>query len=201
MTQRLAPVQPNESDELKALRVMARLMGWGIYSANSGGHSGKSFHYADGTNGKGLAVDLVDPDEAGSDSPALDLINSQIIRFIPLPLIEELIYSAPEAINVHNGQIVPVTYWPKAVRDRHHNHNHLAVSKGFAYNTTEALMPADDPNRINVNAPICGMAATPTGKGYWLVAMDGGIFAFGDAVFHGNVEYIKPDDLSWLPKV
>ena len=30
------------------------------------------------------------------------------------------------------------------------------------------------------------MAATPDGGGYWLVASDGGIFAFGDAAFHGS---------------
>jgi hypothetical protein len=30
------------------------------------------------------------------------------------------------------------------------------------------------------------MAATRTGRGYWLVASDGGIFAFGDAGFHGS---------------
>ena len=30
------------------------------------------------------------------------------------------------------------------------------------------------------------MAATPDGKGYWLVASDGGIFAFGDADFYGS---------------
>ncbi|HWE56604.1 MAG TPA: hypothetical protein VG435_13910, partial [Acidimicrobiales bacterium] len=34
--------------------------------------------------------------------------------------------------------------------------------------------------------PIVGMAATPTGNGYWLVASDGGIFSFGDAHFHGS---------------
>jgi hypothetical protein len=28
--------------------------------------------------------------------------------------------------------------------------------------------------------------ATPTGGGYWLVASDGGIFAFGDAKFAGS---------------
>ena len=28
-----------------------------------------------------------------------------------------------------------------------------------------------------------GMAATPDGKGYWLVASDGGIFNYGDAAF------------------
>ena len=30
------------------------------------------------------------------------------------------------------------------------------------------------------------MAPTPTGHGYWLVASDGGVFAFGDATFHGS---------------
>ena len=30
------------------------------------------------------------------------------------------------------------------------------------------------------------MAATPDGHGYWLVASDGGIFAFGDAGFYGS---------------
>ena len=30
------------------------------------------------------------------------------------------------------------------------------------------------------------MAATPDGKGYWLVASDGGIFNFGDAAFYGS---------------
>lgn len=35
-------------------------------------------------------------------------------------------------------------------------------------------------------APVVGMAATPDGGGYWLVAADGGVFAFGDAQFHGS---------------
>jgi peptidoglycan/xylan/chitin deacetylase (PgdA/CDA1 family) len=35
-------------------------------------------------------------------------------------------------------------------------------------------------------APVVGMAATPSGAGYWLVGTDGGIFAFGDAQFYGS---------------
>ena len=31
------------------------------------------------------------------------------------------------------------------------------------------------------------MAATPDGGGYWLVAADGGVFAFGDATFSGSM--------------
>jgi hypothetical protein len=30
------------------------------------------------------------------------------------------------------------------------------------------------------------MARTPSGKGYWLVASDGGIFNYGDALFYGS---------------
>ncbi len=37
-----------------------------------------------------------------------------------------------------------------------------------------------------LNAPIVGMAATPSGNGYWLVSSDGGIFSYGDAGFHGS---------------
>ena len=37
-----------------------------------------------------------------------------------------------------------------------------------------------------LNEPIVGMAATHDGKGYWLVAADGGIFNYGDAAFYGS---------------
>jgi hypothetical protein len=40
---------------------------------------------------------------------------------------------------------------------------------------------------MHLNAPVVGMAATADGKGYWLVAADGGIFAFGDAGFQGSM--------------
>ena len=39
---------------------------------------------------------------------------------------------------------------------------------------------------MHLNAPIVGMAATPAGGGYWLMAKDGGIFTFGDAAFMGS---------------
>ena len=39
------------------------------------------------------------------------------------------------------------------------------------------------PAAIHLNKPIVGMAADARRRGYWLVASDGGIFAFGDAGF------------------
>ena len=49
---------------------------------------------------------------------------------------------------------------------------HLLLRRRQFYGSTGA---------IHLNQPIVGMAATPGGKGYWLVASDGGIFSFGDA--------------------
>src|SRR5207248_1185933 len=37
-----------------------------------------------------------------------------------------------------------------------------------------------------LNAPVIGMTTTPTGKGYWLLGADGGVFTFGDAKFAGS---------------
>jgi hypothetical protein len=37
-----------------------------------------------------------------------------------------------------------------------------------------------------LNRPIAGIASTRNGRGYWLVASDGGIFSFGDARFYGS---------------
>jgi len=34
--------------------------------------------------------------------------------------------------------------------------------------------------------PVVGIAATTSGKGYWLAASDGGVFTFGDAKFYGS---------------
>jgi hypothetical protein len=35
------------------------------------------------------------------------------------------------------------------------------------------------------------MAPNPSVNGYWLIASDGGIFAFGDARFHGSTGAMK----------
>ena len=40
---------------------------------------------------------------------------------------------------------------------------------------------------IPLAQPVVGMAAAPSGRGYWLVAADGGVFTFGDARFFGSL--------------
>ena len=39
----------------------------------------------------------------------------------------------------------------------------------------------------HLNAPVESLVPAADGGGYWLVAGDGGIFAFGDAPFRGSV--------------
>jgi hypothetical protein len=44
---------------------------------------------------------------------------------------------------------------------------------------------------IVLASPAVAMAATPTGDGYWLTAIDGGVFAFGDANFYGSTGGVR----------
>jgi hypothetical protein len=46
--------------------------------------------------------------------------------------------------------------------------------------------PAGSGRPHELNAPLVGISSTLDGKGYWLVASDGGVFTFGDAQFHGS---------------
>ena len=39
---------------------------------------------------------------------------------------------------------------------------------------------------LTLNKPIVGMARTPDGLGYTLVASDGGVFTYGNAGFYGS---------------
>jgi hypothetical protein len=194
VTQRDTPVQSGETAVTAALRVVAGIIGCAVVHTTDGAHTKTSHHYS------GRAVDLAARSGPGVDTSELLRIDEEIVRLLPLSMISELIYSGPGNVCVKNGRIVDGQQaYGSAVLSRHHNHVHLAAVADFTYSGGPPL-PADDPNRQNVNAPIVGMAGTPTGKGYWLVAADGGVFAFGDAGYFGNVEYVKPDDRDWLPK-
>jgi hypothetical protein len=47
------------------------------------------------------------------------------------------------------------------------------------------------PTGTHLAAPIVAMAATPDGKGYWLVGADGGVLAYGDATYFGGTSARK----------
>src|SRR5690349_3650813 len=53
---------------------------------------------------------------------------------------------------------------------------------------TPILTAAPPPaGALQLNQPVVVMAATASGRGYWEVARDGGMFTFGDAPFLGSM--------------
>jgi len=56
----------------------------------------------------------------------------------------------------------------------------------FTWGQVLADLPGS-PSSAVLDAPAVGIASTPDGQGYWLVASDGGVFAFGDAMFYGSM--------------
>ncbi len=62
----------------------------------------------------------------------------------------------------------------------------LAVALVAMSTLTVVEATGGSPAGATLNSPIVGMAATPDDAGYWLVASDGGVFAYGDAHFYGS---------------
>jgi hypothetical protein len=48
-----------------------------------------------------------------------------------------------------------------------------------------------DTSNVAYDFPVVGMASTPGGGGYWLVASDGGVFSFGNAEFYGSAAPLR----------
>jgi hypothetical protein len=46
---------------------------------------------------------------------------------------------------------------------------------------------------------VVSAAATPSGKGYWLLGADGGVFALGDALYAGRDPSTAKDALEIVP--
>ncbi len=62
----------------------------------------------------------------------------------------------------------------------------LNVTISFTPAAAVATSSAGTSSAAPLNRPVVGVAATPDGGGYWLVASDGGIFNYGDAGFYGS---------------
>ncbi len=62
----------------------------------------------------------------------------------------------------------------------------LAVGSAGWYGDLTTTFRDGTPVAELLNAPVVGSSATPDGRGYHLLAADGGVFAFGTAAFHGS---------------
>jgi uncharacterized protein YkwD len=57
---------------------------------------------------------------------------------------------------------------------------------GFSMTPSGAAIEAGSVSPLPLHQPIVGIAATPSGLGYWRVAADGGVFTYGNAQFYGS---------------
>lgn len=148
-----------------------------VTSTTGGKHAPTSYHYREGTDGIGLAVDFAGP-VPSTDSPELLAIYQALA---PLGrFCAELIYNGPGGGSWKLGKkVAPYV-------GGHHDHVHIAVPKGtFVHYPKEGFVPDQI---VHTNAPLLTFVPTPSGNGYWMVTKDGGVFAFGDARFFGRVE-------------
>ena len=94
--------------------------------------------------------------------------------------------AAPEVPSVPGGLLGGVSCVPGTC---------LAVGETYGATSPEyqtlAMMGPFASSASHLNKPVVGMAATPDGKGYWLVASDGGIFTYGDAGFYGSTGALR----------
>jgi hypothetical protein len=61
----------------------------------------------------------------------------------------------------------------------------LNVTNGLWPLVSSPPSPKEPP--VGLAHPAVAIAHTPTGRGYWIFATDGGVFTEGDAVFHGSL--------------
>ncbi|MCP3911347.1 MAG: hypothetical protein GY713_10365 [Actinomycetia bacterium] len=61
------------------------------------------------------------------------------------------------------------------------------TDRGRVIPSNDLLAHFGDMSGVALNQPIIDAIATPSGLGYYLVALDGGVFAFGDARFYGSM--------------
>jgi hypothetical protein len=195
VSQRDAPVQPDETAVTAALRVVAGIIGCAVMHTTDGAHTKTSFHYS------GRAVDLAARSGPGVDTSELLRIDEEIVRLLPLSMISELIYSGPGNVCVKNGRIVDGQQaYGSAVLSRHHNHVHLAVVANFTYQgSQEVAKPmanANDPNMPDITGPVelqVLFDAAGICTGYFIFShATGELHGFGPgAKFHGRSEVVK----------
>jgi hypothetical protein len=191
------PIQPDESDEVRALRQLAAIAGWCVTHTTDGSHTASSLHKVEATNGIGRAVDLADRRGASSNSDWLLAINEAVLRLVPLSMISELIYGGPDCVCVKNGRVVNgLAVYGATVMAEHDNHVHLAVIAGFVYNGSQEVLVPDDPALPNIVGPVeiavlCNSNGDCTG--YFIFShATGELHSFGPgARFYGRSEVTK----------
>lgn len=126
------------------------------------GHATGSYHYATGTNGRGLAVDFAGVTPGVSATTAAQMVDLYRLFLLAGAQLAELIYSGSGVSEgVKNGRLVhgPSFYGPVVWPD-HRDHVHVAVPKGTflrplsqAIGTLEETM-TNSPDLPDIEGPL-----------------------------------------------
>lgn len=168
-----------------------------ITSITGGSHATGSYHYAQGTGGQGLAVDIAGPlpymvDPAGSKAAMLAIcakLRPYERNFAEL-ICSHLSYS------IRNGNRVG-----RMSVGSHYDHIHLAVSRGTLLarpTDVEATVVPDNPDLPNIEGPLTFHPCIATDgmcKGYYIFSVSTAeLHAFGaGAPYYGRSEELTPD--------
>jgi len=138
---------------------------------------------ADGSSSATVQVLLNDGNGLPLDSKTVSLVPTSLNAAVaPLTAVTDATGAASFAVTDKKAE--SVTFTATDITDNLPLAG-LSVTITFTPSTSSgaAATPGGNPT---LNKPVVGMAATPDGKGYWLVASDGGIFNYGDAAFYGS---------------
>jgi hypothetical protein len=132
----------------------------------------------------------------GGFACGVENIGSFVIGNISMSDNELTSFSAYIDMNCENSSgttgydIVRILYRSNAYLHNPDFYGYTAVTSwGSVANIGEGNVWGSAPSVLN--KPIVGVAHTADQFGYWMVASDGGIFAFGDAQFHGSTGNIR----------
>lgn len=153
------------------------------------GHAEGSYHYAKGTDGDGLAVDFGGSIPGVTPSTAKEMGNIWRAFMFVAPQLAELIHNNPaEGITkaIKNGRMVDgASFYGPVVWPDHRDHVHVAVPRGVFL--TPLSQPLGTLIGDDMAVEIVGFQATPSGRGYWILTSNGGLYAFGDAEYLGGL--------------
>ena len=124
----------------------------------------------------------------GTVAPIRQIGSFRALRTVGLPVALAVLVLAGMTIWGSHGRATPgATVTLRSPRRM----SGPVVAAAAATPTADSVVPFGGaplgPNSLTTpDTPVVGMASTPDGQGYWLVASDGGIFTFGDAGFYGS---------------
>ena len=139
--------------------------GWGVVGAHTEGHN---------STGYGICVE----GNYMQELPALAALQS-VAALIDAGIAEKWI----TVVQVFGHRDVFATACPGD-----NLYSKLDLIRGLVKGQPTVTNPEPTPPaEIDTHSPLQFFVPTPSGKGYWMVAQDGAVFAFGDAAYYGRV--------------